>query len=530
MAFNKANSGWWGLPLAVVSLVAIATAFTLFLVSTGFPIFAPEPKEKVVPVPAAEIVSQWEVSPAMAKLTEALEAPPEGWQGAGTLMTAPQTPYPFSCVTEGINPVLSVSKNFNAAGTSIQVLTTAYSAGLGAQGMKAKFDKARACAGNDASYFLGSLQGIGAESYQATVSKAGLNTRTVIWRYGDIVVYLIADINNMSTYGLAKAFNDNMVAKLAGTCVAQDYETDAPNRNPFSELEYKGFFADKTVEIKKVDAPKIPAGVSYKETPLPAPEVAVQDITVPVASSAYPVWPLLPAAKEKPVAPKSPSTEPPSKQVFRIMAEDKVGPGCGWAFTGSTSPAFDAKKADSFNTEEETKTTSALNASAKQWQTDVLKYWDEYGTFQTNVAAWDIYATQVEAVRAAWQKIDTDWANYKEAKAFYDSQVRARDAFIARQKASQEQYDSLLKQCEAQDKADEVKAEEERKKAEQEKNNPTPSPSPSPTATPSPTPTQEAPRVECPAEKPAILDQKAPEVDASAPTPPADPRPVAERK
>jgi hypothetical protein len=544
MAINKANAGWWGLPLAVASIVAVATIASLFLASLGWPIFPQAKAEEKKPEPTPEIVSQWEVSPAMVKLKESLEAPPAGWEGTGTLLTSPQTPYPFSCTADGVNPVISLAKNFNAAGTSIQVMTTAYSAGLGAKGMKTKFDRSYDCAKGDANYGLSPLQGPGAEAYQATVSKPGLNTRTIIWRYGDIVVYLIADGGNGNAAALASAFNDNMIAKLGGVCVAENYEDADVNRNPFSGNEYKGFYVGKKVTIDKLELPKVPSSAAYVPTPIPAPEVTVPEIEVPLEPTEYPVWPKLPAPMQKPTAPTAPAKESPHEKNVQIKADDTTGPGCGWAFTGSTSPSFDANEADVFNKSAEAKATEELAASAKKWQEDVLKYWEDYASFKEQLPKWDSYAKQVETVRAAWAKIETDWANYREAKAVYDAQVKDRDDFLARQKAAQASYDSLIKQCEAQTQTDAVKAEEARKKAEEDrkkaeaerkrleeekKNNPTASPSPTPTQTPSPEPTQDAPRVQCPAERPIILDETAPEV-GKAPTPPADPRPVSERK
>lgn len=553
MALTKANAGWWGLPMAVVAILTVAGLASAFLASLGWPIFHQEKVAEAKPEPTQEIASQWEVSPAMVKLRESLEAPPAGWEGTGTLLTSPQTPYPFSCVTDGVNPVISLAKNFNAGGTSIQVMTTAYSAGLGAKGMKAKFDRSYGCASGDANYGLSPLQGPGAEAYQATVAKSGLNTRTIIWRYGDIVVYLIADGGNGNAAGLASAFHDNMLAKLGGVCVAENYEDADVSRNPFSGNEYKGFYVDKKVSIEKTPLPKIPSGATYTTTPLPAPEVAVPDIEVPLEPSEYPVWPKLPAPMTKPTAPSSPSKESPSEKNIGTKAEDVTGPGCGWSFTGSTSPSFDAPEADVFNKAAETKAKEELSAASKRWQEDVLKYWEDYASFKEQLPKWDAYAKQVETVRAAWAKIETDWANYREAKAVHDAQVQDRDNFLARQKAAQTAYDSLIKQCEAQTKDDAAKAEEDRKRIEanragaeaerkrieaerkrieeEKRNNPTASPSPVPTSTftPQPAPSEDTPRVQCPAERPLILDETAPEV-GPAPTPPADPRPVSERK
>lgn len=521
----------WGIPASIMAILAIGLGISFLMVSAGLPVFPQEKVVKAAPIAPVVVTSQWNVSPAMAKLNESLSKPPAGWEGTGSVITSPQTPYPFSCIADGINPVVSVSKNFNTAGSSIQVVATAYTAGLGAQGMKAKFDKAPSCAGGDAYYTLSILDGLGAESYQANISKTGLNTKTIVWRYGDIVIYLIADPNNYNAYNQAKAFQDNMLAKLSGACLVEDYpETDLA-RSPFSGVTYAGFYADKKVSIKKLPLPTIPSTVGYKATALPAPATEVQSVELPAKPTNYPVWPLLPTEVAKPVEPKSPSKDVPFEKGIKVKADDTQGPGCGWAFTGSKSPVFDEVVATTYNDAEIAKSEAALQGEAIQWQKDVLAYWASHDKFTKSIPAWNTYVTAVNDTRAAWDKIAEQWNVYNSAKATYDANVKVRDDFIAEQKDAKTKYDGLIEQCKVQDTEDKKKAEDEKKakeKAEKDKkDNPTATPSatPSPTATPTESP---KPRVECPAEKPSILDETAPTV-GDAPIPPADPRPADQR-
>lgn len=533
---SKMNAGKWAFPLAFSTLLVLSVAITLLLSSLGLTIIHKEKPAEAAPEAPVEVVSQWKQSPAMLGLTRALNEAPEGWQGNGEILTSPQTPYPFSCPTDGVNPVISLSKNFTAAGTSIEMMTTVYSAGLAHQGWKDKFNKAPGCAGGDAYYTIGTLDGLGSEAYQVNVSKAGISTKLIIWRYGDIVSYLIADSNNGNAYNLAVGFHENMLAKLDNSCLLADYPEADNSRSPFSNVDFKGYYKPNSVEVEKLPLPTIPEEKEFAKTPIPAPVVELKDVERPVTPTDYPVWPELPAEMNKPKVPEAPDKESPYKKEILIKAEDVDGPGCGWAFTGSTVPNFDEAVAETYNKEKTVEAKSEINIAAKKWQKDVLAYWEAYDKLTEAAPKWNTYVDEVNTVKEAWAKIETDWANYREAKAIWDTRVAERNTFLNNQKAAQKSYDDLIEKCEAQDKADKEAEEKAKEEAEKEKNNPSPSPTPTPTPTPSATAEDTEPavetepvRYECPAVRPEILDQAAPADPGPAPAPPADPRPEDKR-
>lgn len=547
MSMSKHANGI-ALTVGIAVITAISLTAMLLLGALGIPFgAAAEKKKEEPPAPSAAVMAQIKDSPAWGTLRSALEAPPGGWNATANIIDTPQSPYPFSCSTDGVNPVISLSRSFTVDGKPLQVMTTAYTAGLGSKGMADRFAKVRACAGNDAGVSTANLKGIGVEAYQIDVNKAGAASRDIMWRYGDIVVYLIAESNNGNAYNLARSFNDNMVQKLNGACLAEDSSEADWGRTPWGNAKFTGLTADRKVEIAKVPLPGAteptpnpsasaqptapaaePAVTPY---PLQPEKVDVRDVDLPNKPTAYPVWPLLPAAVTKPTEPTSPSKEPPFQSSVKEQVEDVKGPGCGWAFTGTVSPLFKAAEAKSAADELEKAEKVKLEAESKKWQSDVLQYWKDYDGFQKQLPVWNAYVDKVNAVAAAWDAIARKWATYNANKEIWDRANDDRKNFLDRQKAATEAYNKAIDQCKTQDAADKQAAEDAKKKAAEDAKNPQPtaSPSPSPTASASPSPTPTPTRIDCPPTKPAIIDQEAPADPGPAPVPPADPRPADQR-
>lgn len=550
MSMSKHANGI-ALTVGVAVITAISLAAMLLLGALGIPFgAAAEKKKEEPPAPSAAVMAQIKDSPAWGSLRSALEAPPGGWNATANIIDSPQSPYPFSCSTDGVNPVISLSRSFTVDGKPLQVMTTAYTAGLGSKGMADRFAKVRSCAGNDAGVSTANLKGIGVESYQIEVNKAGAASRDIMWRYGDIVVYLIAESNNGNAYNLAKSFNDNMVQKLNGVCLAEDSSEADWGRTPWGNATFTGLTADRKVEINKVGLPAIPGteptpapttsaqatapaepAPTFSAYPLQPEKTAVQDVDLPTKPTAYPVWPLLPAPVSKPTEPESPAKEPPFQSSVKEQVEDVNGPGCGWAFTGTVSPLFKAAEAKSAADELEKAEKVRLEEESKKWQAAVLQYWKDYDGFQKQLPVWNSYVDKVNTVAAAWDAISRKWATYNANKEIWDQATADRKNFLDRQKAASDAYAKALEQCKVQDEADKKKSEEDKKKAEEEAKKPKPTASPSPTASasPSPTPTPTEQRIECPPTKPEIIDQAAPADPGPAPVPPADPRPADQR-
>lgn len=558
MSMTK-NANGIALTLGVAVITAISLVAMLLLSTLGIPFgAAAEVKKEEPPAPSAEVVAQLKDSPAWATLRASLEAPPSGWNGTANIIDSPQSPYPFSCSTDGVNPVISLSRAFTVDGRPLQVMTTAYTAGLGSKGMADRFAKVRSCAGGDAGISTANLTGIGVEAYQIEVNKAGAASRDIMWRYGDVVVYLIAESTNGNTYNLAKSFNDNLVQKMNGICLANDSSESDWGRTPWGNSTFTGLITDRKVEIEKVGLPAItgatptpaptgtaapssPASVepttapTFEAHPLEPAKTELPEVSLPDKPTAYPVWPLLPQPVAKPTEPNSPAKEPPFQSSVKEQVEDVKGPGCGWAFTGTVAPLFKAADAKTAADELEKAEKTRLAEESKKWQSDVLQYWKDYDAFKKQVPAWNAYVENVNTVAAAWDAISRKWATYNANKEIWDRLTEERKTFLDRQKAASESYTKAIEQCKIQDEADEKKAEEDKKKAEEEAKKkaespkPTASPSPTASASPSPSPTPTEVRLVCPPIKPAIIDQAAPADPGPAPVPPADPRPENQR-
>ena len=159
----------------------------------------------------------------------------------------------------------------------------------------------------------------------------------------------------------------------------------------------------------------------------------------------------MPAPVPRPGTLTVPSAEAPHTTSIRIPADDVDGPGCGWAFTGMTSPAFDADvaRATEKNAVETTKTT--LTAGVKTWSTDVLTYWAAYEENAGKVAAYNTYAQQVTAANTAWEAIGRQWTTYRANYATWQKQVDARAKFLTEQEAAGQAFDEAIEACEAVD-------------------------------------------------------------------------------
>lgn len=545
-------------------------------------------KQERTPPPAPEVsnavMSQFKQSPAWVSLNKALSEAPAGWEAKGEILDSPQAPYPFSCSNEGINPAVSASRLFSADGQQVQVVTTAYTAGLGVLGMTQRFDGIGTCEGGGVS--TNTIGGIGEETYQVDVNKSDSRTKDIIFRDGDIVTYVIAEPGNGRAFDQAKKFRDHLMKSVGDQCLATEVSDTDPNRNPYNGGAFTGLLKDRSVEIEAFPVPKDGRIIKLNENgtratdqsqkpvkvekvyPLDPEPVTVPDVERPERPGDYPLWPELPAELTKPVEPESPGAQAVEKRNIKERIADEDGPGCGWAFTGSVAPVFDAAKAQVDAANKETQTKSELRQEAQAWQKSVLEYWNQYHSFRKDLSKWNDYSKKVDQTAVSWDKIRQSWDTYYANKENYDQAVVDRNNFIAAKKAAADNYPKQIQQCrvqaerEAEEAAQAAREERERlrREAEARRNNPEPRPEPSssPSASSAPSASPSAPeRVEtrdderpsggaasskpsvsaqdneddglsCPAVRPAILDQDPPSVP-EAPTPPADPRPADKR-
>lgn len=530
----------------IAFMCVVAVGSVIAMQASGLEVFRKEKIETAPPAPPEIVSTQWKVSPASVTLKDALDKSPSGWEVQGNLLESPQSPYPFSCTTEGINPALSYAQNFKVKGKGVQVLLSAYTAGLAESGLADKVNRASSCGGGTYSiYGLSQFD----NGYQVNVSTSVQKTKTIIFRHGDVVAYIIGDSNNGNMISLASEFKKHLSDKMQKVCANPEYKGKETTRSPFSHDEYKGYYTNAKVVIPEVELPEVPEDEKYKAVKIGADITPVKDVVIPNKPTEYPVWPELPKTMEKPTAPEIPAKKADTEKNYDQRTEDKVGPGCGWAFTGSTAPEFIKEDADRENKMSKTSAEEALVRSARKWQESVIAYWKSYDKYETDAPKWNKYVAEVNKVSDAWDAIRADWNTYWANHAVWEQQVRERDSFLTRQDQARKNYENAIQVCEDweagreereakrrtyeedlreyrenEKKLKEAWDKEEQKKVEEDseyKPEPYKSENQAPTLNEEPTPT-------CPAVKPAILDQAPPQVGAE-PKKPADPRPESER-
>ncbi|MBG0738719.1 hypothetical protein IV500_04710 [Paeniglutamicibacter antarcticus] len=522
-------------------ITAIAGLTTLAMVMIGLPPAAAPARQ--APADPKFSVADWKQSPATMTLTDVLNNPPAGWAKQGELQQLVTAPLPYSCPQPGLAPSVSLARTFTSGSSRLQVITLAYTAGIGAEAMSRQASNAYVCAGSETGLTLGGVNGPGTDAKLATTSRGGVRASVLSFRRGDVITYVTGSpADPLQT--LAKAFDDGLTRRLSPVCVDQESTTADATRSPWSSAGYSQYSQEATVAIAEVPLPSTeptnalstpatsPApdptpspAATLERVPLPAPDLVDRTVT-PMNRPSFPVAPDMPAPVAEPTPPTAPAAKAILSATEQVPTNDAQGPGCGWAFTGMKPLEFDEADATKTRTALLAGTKAKLEADAKTWQDSVLTYWTGYAAYKKQAAAYNAYADQVAQVNKAWTVIGNSWASYNAAVQDRDRKAAVRADFITRQDAARKAYDTKTAQCAV---------------------IPTPSPSPSPSpapspspsaspssspsaepsatasASPSPTPTPSAsPQPGCPADRPAILDQSAPEVPAE-PVRPADP-------
>lgn len=522
----------------IVTVIAASTTAALVLIGMP-PAAVPAP-------PAAEgpniVAADWKQAPATAVLTDALNNPPAGWAVQGDLQQLVTAPLPYSCPQPGLAPSVSLARTYSSGSTRFQVITAAYTAGIGAEAMERQEANAYICAGAETGLNLGWVDGPGQDARQAITNRGGVSAAVLSFRRGDVITYITGSSPD-GLHSLAGAFDEALTKRLSPVCVDQDATTADASRSPWSAVGYRAFTEEATVTIPEVQLPSAglttapattaspaagPAAVptalpspAFVRVPIPAPKL-VDRIAEPMERPSFPVAPDMPAAVPVPSEPKAPAAKAAVEAKLQIPAADKSGPGCGWAFTGMKPLAYNEAAATATRTALLSKARTKLEAGAKAWQTSVVTYWTEYAAYQKNAEAYGSYAAKVQDVNKAWSAISATWDTYYQAVRDREEKVAERAGFIARQDQARRDFEAKQDQCR-----------EAAKPAPTASPSPSPSPtptssaeptgSPSPTATPSPAPAPPKPTTPpgCPAERPAILDQAAPDVPAEPVRPPA---------
>src|SRR5699024_6224045 len=123
--------------------------------------------------------------------------------------------------------------------------------------------------------------------------------------------------------------------------------------------DFTGRVLEREVGIAE---PVLAAGVAEALAADVAEPVTVQRPTRP----GHPVWPQLPAPVTAPTPPVHPGDAVTSATYPERIA-DPGGPGCGWAFTGSSAPLFDSVLAEQAADVAHTEALDELTSDAQRW-------------------------------------------------------------------------------------------------------------------------------------------------------------------
>lgn len=511
------------LATGVLCLTSVTASGLVALQMSGMPMVlprdpAPAVAEAATPVAISAVLAD---SPASTSLTALLEEPPEKWKPDGPLQSAVALPVPYSCDI-GAAPSVALARSFKAGKVSVQVVSAAYTAGLGAEAMDELLDNASDCAGSSVDVDGEDLDTPGVEAHRDYTTKSGRTMQVVTFRRGDVLTFLVGKADERLRK-LAGQLDKKLTGTLNDVCADQKSDAGDAARSPWSTDDYKPFTRTSTVAIRAVSPPQVPADAGYQAVPMPAPKLKVK-AAHPAAEPSYPVWPLMPEARKVPKPPKSPVAQPATSSKVRVLAEDAAGPGCGWAFTGMAPVPYDAEEAAAANRERTHAAEEKLATGVEKWQQSVLDYWAAYARYQREVKEYKDYAATVAKVNKAWDKIAAQWDDYWKKYDVYQQALAERSAFFTRRDNARANYRNALAACEA----DNVAAEQDYRRARQDYQDAVDQAEEDDEDPPAP-PTEPAP-VNCEAVigVPAILDW-APPAEPVAPATPADPRPKDQR-
>ncbi|EMY35767.1 hypothetical protein D477_002466 [Arthrobacter crystallopoietes BAB-32] len=459
-----------GMALAAGALTLSAVAgtglFALHLSGTTTVATSPASAEQTaVPVAKPEpVAAKIRDVPAEAALTEALEKAPKDWKTAGSVQRSATPPLPFSCTAGGSAPAVALSRQFRVDSERVQVVATAYTAGLGAEAMARLMDDADSCAGGGVAVRVGDFDGKkpGVEAHRVFTYEGFSSAQVVAFRRGDVVVF-IAGSEGAPLSRLARELNGHLAGRLEGVCADQKSTVEDARRSPWSAAGYRPYTVNDTVSVRDLPLPRLAKGSEVEAVGLPGPKIKIERAK-PAEEPIYPVWPPMPDKKAVPKPPASPDKAPVTQAKVAVLAEDETGPGCGWAFTGMSPVAFDAKAAGQDNEERRAKATEQLAAGTVRWQRDVLEYWEAYDGYVDDAAEYKDYAADVRKVNKAWDAIGEKWDEYWVAYDAYQAALGTRSQFFVDQDNARARYQNALDQCEADNRE---AAEEARKQAEE---------------------------------------------------------------
>lgn len=325
----------------------------------------------------------------------------------------------------------------------------------------------------------------------------------VIWQRGDVLISLASA--EVPAEALA-ALDTEITASLAPVCATFDVVAADALRDPLHPEHVQW------TQPLEVTIPASPADPGSPDQP------ALASVTVPTMPSGI-AGPALPAEVPRPTAPVWPG-EQESARAVQVPVADTTGPGCGWSFTGAHAPLSDARDLAAQTQALTAQTRTELLAAQLEWNGAVTQYQSQSTEFAAAAQSWNEYAGALQQVSTSWANQKRDLENYTRLQRSFDSAVAARDDLLERQRVAQETFDAAVAACLARPVAPPVPSPTPEPTATATTTPADPSATPSATTAPAPAPTANpAPEMQCPPQRPTVLDEPVPPAPV-APTPP----------
>ena len=377
-------------------------------------------------------------------------------------------------------------------GSGVTVTATAYGPGAGAPALDAMLVARQECVGQTR---VTASSGLGVQTLRAARTKGAVDTRSVMFRRGDVVVS-VSGTGRPVPEDAAADLDRRLAQLLAPLCADQDSTTADFARSPLiTRTAFTGLQVPRGVDLPAQGTPLPDLAPPHAGTPLPP-------VTTPTPPQP-PYWPeRAPDPVPSPTEPQQP-TPYPVQTSYLAPAPDERGPGCGWAFTGTIAPTYDEQAAAATQEQRRKAAVTAMQAAVAAYPAAVRAYEQAWQRYQREAQAYTDYAVAAQQVESAWATIRAQQETYRVALEGYQQALAAYDAETRRREDLATAYASAVAAC-----ATTV---------------PPPStdpaqPSPAPSATSVPAPT-------CPPARDPALDLPPP-ASPTSPSPPPDPRPT----
>lgn len=428
-------------------------------------------------------------------------------------------------------PVLGTEVTFPA--DKMSAIFQVVGAGQGKKAVSHARSSVQACANRDGrgGIYVWSSPIIGTEGFTGYYQVGGKQVYSSVWQRGDVILS-VSGASLDKVKALVGQYDKEIQGILEGVCLSLDVASNDAERSPYYSPEsYTGWNKGRKVELSTRKTGLHPGMLSSAEgvsgNGLPLGKVRrklgyEETITVPSWSLVTPPEEPLPpfeGSLPKPVSEPGLVPESPQKRPTSVIIPERIkdleGPGCGWAFTGQSSPLWDDAREKARANDEASKAQKELQADYKAYLAEKAEYLDAWTAYYDAVMTYRKYAKEVKAVDEQWEELNEKRQTYKALLDAYWKSVEVNEKFQKDQEVAQETYDENLLACLSQpDKP--VPTETAPPVPEEEVTTPpdsTPTPpEPESTVPPEDKTEPEVPKLKCPPKRPSILDKEAPDI------------------